>query len=72
MENLHRKTWGLQLLCSVRPMLFHCEPRVALKAGLTRCLLCRQVLELAWREETFPVLQALLERQVSMLPREAM
>lgn len=52
----------------VRLTLFYCGPRVALGIGLTRCLLCRQVLELAWREETFLVLQTLLERQVSVLP----
>lgn len=80
-ENLHR--WSAikpevrprmvlgSAAASVRLMPFHCEPCVAVRTGLTRCLLCRQVLELAWREETFPVLQALLERQVSMLPREA-
>lgn len=54
----------------VRLMLSRCGPRVAVGRGLTRCLLCRQVLELAWREETFLVLQALLERRVSGLPRE--
>lgn len=29
---------------------------------------CRQILELPWKEETFLVLQSLLERQVSRLP----
>lgn len=57
----------------VRPMLFRRGPPcVAVRTGLIRCLLCRQILELAWREETFLVLQALLERPVSMLPREAL
>uniref|UniRef100_A0A8C5LCC9 Fanconi Anaemia group E protein C-terminal domain-containing protein n=1 Tax=Jaculus jaculus TaxID=51337 RepID=A0A8C5LCC9_JACJA len=34
----------------------------------TQVLLLEQVLELAWKEETFLVLQALLERQVEMSP----
>lgn len=29
---------------------------------------CRQILELPWKEDTFVVLQSLLERQVSRLP----
>ncbi|XP_021115602.1 Fanconi anemia group E protein isoform X4 [Heterocephalus glaber] len=47
-----------------------CPGLVRGQAVLTRPLLCRQILELSWKEETFLVLQALLERQVEMTPEK--